>query len=275
MSTKALPSAATSTILYNDIKSGYYAQLREIQSSISFEDAVGRNSPYTKTPIETRADYDLYCHSYAICRLYDRDRSAIEENAARRVERIEKAHIENDIARSQQMNRAMFHLKCKSNFYIFLIILGTLLLILFLALNVFNFSSKENTSSNSSEKSTPAASSYSPLSSAKNSSTPSGNSSSKSSASSSSNPQASTPKSTASADEPSHPSQNNSNSEDATSTGTNSPAIEKAYEEGFSDGYHVGYADGSGSSNTGIISEDEFVSGIEALREAQSKRHSN
>lgn len=119
MSTKALPSAATSTILYNDIKSGYYAQLREIQSSISFEDAVGRNSPYTKAPIETQADYDLYCHSYAICRLYDRDRSAIEEKAARRVERIENAHIENDIARSQQMNRAMFHLKCKSNFYTF------------------------------------------------------------------------------------------------------------------------------------------------------------
>lgn len=275
MSTKALPSAATSTILYNDIKSGYYAQLREIQSSISFEDAVGRNSPYTKTPIETQADYDLYCHSYAICRLYDRDRSAIEEKAARRVERIEKAHIENDITRSQQMNRAMFHLKCKSNFYIFLIILSTLLLILFLALNVFNFSSKGSTSSNSSEKSTPAASSYSPLSSTKNSSTLSGNSSSKSSASSSSSSQASTPKSTASADEPSHPSQSNSNSEDAPSTDTNSPAIEKAYEEGFSDGYHVGYADGSGSSNTGIISEDEFVSGIEALREAQSKRHSN
>lgn len=275
MSTKALPSAATSTILYNDIKSGYYAQLREIQSSISFEDAVGRNSPYTKAPIETQADYDLYCHSYAICRLYDRDRSVIEEKAARRVERIENAHIENDIARSQQMNRAMFHLKCKSNFYTFLIILGALLLILFLALNVFNFSSKENTSSNSSENSTPAVSSYSPLPSTKNSSTPSGNSSSKSSASSSSNSQASTPKSTASADEPSHPSQSNSNSEDAPSTDTNSPAIEKAYEEGFSDGYHVGYADGSGSSNTGIISEDEFVSGIEALREAQSKRHSN
>lgn len=78
MSTASLmPTTESKTALQANMqKSRYRTEISKIQSEYPYCVAVGKKSPYNGRIIRTQNDYDLYCHCYALFRMYEKDMSA-------------------------------------------------------------------------------------------------------------------------------------------------------------------------------------------------------
>lgn len=78
MSTASLmPTTESKTALQTNMqKSRYRTEILKIQSEYPYCAAVGKKSPYNGRIIRTQNDYDLYCHCYALFRMYEKDMSA-------------------------------------------------------------------------------------------------------------------------------------------------------------------------------------------------------
>ena len=61
-------------------KSRYYSEVRKIRSLHPFSTSVGKKNPYNGRTIQTENDYDLYCHCYALCRMYEENLDAADAN---------------------------------------------------------------------------------------------------------------------------------------------------------------------------------------------------
>lgn len=74
-----MPTTESKTALQTNMqKSRYRTEISKIQSEYPYCAAVGKKSPYNGRIIRTQNDYDLYCHCYALFRMYEKDMSAAD-----------------------------------------------------------------------------------------------------------------------------------------------------------------------------------------------------
>ena len=70
MSTELLPRGGQAPA---PSRSAYNRELSKARSKFPYDAVRGKKSPYNGRIIYTESDYDLYCHCYAILRLYEKD----------------------------------------------------------------------------------------------------------------------------------------------------------------------------------------------------------
>lgn len=69
-----MPTTESTTALQSEMKkSRYCAEIRKIHTEYPYHKAIGKKSPYNGRIIWTENDYDLYCHCYALFRMYEKD----------------------------------------------------------------------------------------------------------------------------------------------------------------------------------------------------------
>ena len=72
----------------------YYREVQKVRSEFPYASVYGKINPYNKRKILSENDYDLYCHSYAILRLYEKSLTSAEYRVSQ--ERIEAARIRSE-----------------------------------------------------------------------------------------------------------------------------------------------------------------------------------
>nr|DAH77098.1 MAG TPA: adenosine deaminase [Caudoviricetes sp.] len=69
-----MPTTESTTALQSEMKkSRYRTEIRKIHTEYPYHKALGKKSPYNERIIRTEDDYDLYCHCYALFRMYEKD----------------------------------------------------------------------------------------------------------------------------------------------------------------------------------------------------------
>ena len=69
-----MPNTESTTALQSEMrKSRYRTEIRKIHTEYPYHKAIGKKSPYNGRIIWTENDYDLYCHCYALFRMYEKD----------------------------------------------------------------------------------------------------------------------------------------------------------------------------------------------------------
>lgn len=69
-----MPATESTTVLQSEMKkSRYRTEIRKIHTEYPYHKAIGKKSPYNGRIIWTENDYDLYCHCYALFRMYEKD----------------------------------------------------------------------------------------------------------------------------------------------------------------------------------------------------------
>lgn len=69
-----MPTTESTTALQSELrKSRYRTEIRKIHTEYPYHKAIGKKSPYNGRIIWTENDYDLYCHCYALFRMYEKD----------------------------------------------------------------------------------------------------------------------------------------------------------------------------------------------------------
>lgn len=69
-----MPTTESTTALQSEMrKSRYRTEIRKIHTEYPYHKAIGKKSPYNGRIIWTENDYDLYCHCYALFRMYEKD----------------------------------------------------------------------------------------------------------------------------------------------------------------------------------------------------------
>lgn len=69
-----MPTTESTTALQSDMrKSRYRTEIGKIKAEYPYHKALGKKSPYNGRIIRTENDYDLYCHCYALFRMYEKD----------------------------------------------------------------------------------------------------------------------------------------------------------------------------------------------------------
>lgn len=72
----------------------YYREVQKVRAEFPYASVYGKINPYNKRKILSENDYDLYCHSYAILRLYEKSLTSAEYRVSQ--ERIEAARIRSE-----------------------------------------------------------------------------------------------------------------------------------------------------------------------------------
>ena len=70
----------------------YYREVQKVRAEFPYASVYGKINPYNKRKILSENDYDLYCHSYAILRLYEKSLTSAEYRVSQA--RIEAARIQ-------------------------------------------------------------------------------------------------------------------------------------------------------------------------------------
>lgn len=60
----------------------YYREVQKVRAEFPYASVYGKINPYNKRKILSENDYDLYCHSYAVLRLYEKSLAKVECQAA-------------------------------------------------------------------------------------------------------------------------------------------------------------------------------------------------
>lgn len=69
-----MPTTESTTALQSEMKkTRYRTEIRKIKAEYPYHKAIGKKSPYNGKIIRTEDDYDLYCHCYALFRMYEKD----------------------------------------------------------------------------------------------------------------------------------------------------------------------------------------------------------
>lgn len=69
-----MPTTESTTALQSEMKkSRYRTEIKKIHTEYPYHKAIGKKSPYNGRIIWTENDYDLYCHCYALFRMYEKD----------------------------------------------------------------------------------------------------------------------------------------------------------------------------------------------------------
>lgn len=69
-----MPTTESTTALQSEMKkTRYRTEIRKIKAEYPYHKAIGKKSPYNGKIIQTEDDYDLYCHCYALFRMYEKD----------------------------------------------------------------------------------------------------------------------------------------------------------------------------------------------------------
>lgn len=72
----------------------YYREVQKVRAEFPYASVYGKINPYNKRKILSENDYDLYCHSYAVLRLYEKSLTSAEYRVSQ--ERIEAARIRSE-----------------------------------------------------------------------------------------------------------------------------------------------------------------------------------
>ena len=69
-----MPATESTAALQSELrKSRYRTEIRKIHTEYPYHKAIGKKDPYNGRIIWTENDYDLYCHCYALFRMYEKD----------------------------------------------------------------------------------------------------------------------------------------------------------------------------------------------------------
>lgn len=69
-----MPTTESTTALQSEMKkSRYRTEIGKIKAEYPYHKTLGKKSPYNGRIIRTEDDYDLYCHCYALFRMYEKD----------------------------------------------------------------------------------------------------------------------------------------------------------------------------------------------------------
>lgn len=81
MSSPMLPAPNKFPIQKAD-RDRYYREVQKVRAEFPYASVYGKINPYNKRKILSENDYDLYCHSYAVLRLYEKSLAKVESQAA-------------------------------------------------------------------------------------------------------------------------------------------------------------------------------------------------
>lgn len=81
MSSPMLPAPNKFPIQKAD-RDRYYREVQKVRAEFPYASVYGKINPYNKRKILSENDYDLYCHSYAVLRLYEKSLAKVECQAA-------------------------------------------------------------------------------------------------------------------------------------------------------------------------------------------------
>ena len=81
MSSPMLPAPNKFPIQKAD-RNRYYREVQKVRTEFPYTSVYGKINPYNKRKILSENDYDLYCHSYAVLRLYEKSLAKVECQAA-------------------------------------------------------------------------------------------------------------------------------------------------------------------------------------------------
>lgn len=109
LSVPTLPTSGTKfSLQFGKSQSRYYSEVRKIRSLHPFSTSVGKKNPYNERTIQTENDYDLYCHCYALCRMYEENLDAADANLFNAKMDLAKARQEYADLNKRTCNRVQF-----------------------------------------------------------------------------------------------------------------------------------------------------------------------
>lgn len=104
MSNSMLPKPNNLPVQRTD-RNRYYHEVHNVRERYPYASVYGKINPYNKRKILSEDDYDLYCHSYAILRLY-------EKNLAKTEHQISQEYMNAARIRSEAYQYAAYARKC-------------------------------------------------------------------------------------------------------------------------------------------------------------------